>query len=312
MQTAEKLRLVLFVGFIVITYFLALIAVVRSVQRKHGGRFRRVVDRASVILALIGSVCIAYGYLIEPNTISVTKVEIESPKIPLSADGIRIVHLSDVHSDEHVRFETKVKSIVEAQRPDVIVLTGDYFNSLAAAPVFQTFLTSLMKIAPTYVVKGNWETHHHTEIEVFGSTGVHELNGSAVRLEIRGAPIWISGLAAGNEADFIPMLKDVPPGEFLVLLYHYPDFIHNAAERGVDLYLAGHTHGGQVALPFYGALVTLSRFGKRFEAGLFYERNTWMYVNRGIGLDGGFWPRVRFLVPPEVTVLDLVPGSELR
>ena len=75
---------------------------------------------------------------------------------------------------------------------------------------------------------------------------------------------------------------------FTVMLYHYGDAVEELATPGnVDLLLAGHTHGGQVALPFYGALVTFARFGKRYEGGLYRVRDTWLYVNRGIGMEGG-------------------------
>jgi predicted MPP superfamily phosphohydrolase len=89
-----------------------------------------------------------------------------------------------------------------------------------------------------------------------------------------------------------------------VLLYHFPDAIAQAARLRVDLYCAGHTHGGQVALPFYGALITLSGFDKKYEAGLYREHDTWMYVNRGIGMEGSA-PRVRFCARPEVTIIEI-------
>jgi hypothetical protein len=75
----------------------------------------------------------------------------------------------------------------------------------------------------------------------------------------------------------------------------------------VDLYLAGHTHGGQIALPFYGAIITLSKFGKKYESGEYRVGNTILYVNRGLGLAGGFNPKMRFFARPEITVFDLKP-----
>ena len=75
---------------------------------------------------------------------------------------------------------------------------------------------------------------------------------------------------------------------------------------GVDLQLSGHTHGGQVRLPLYGALLTLSAMGKRFEAGLYRLGEMALYVNRGLGMEGGAAPRVRFLCRPEITVFDLL------
>lgn len=88
-------------------------------------------------------------------------------------------------------------------------------------------------------------------------------------------------------------------------MYHSPDLVEDLPPNAVDLYVAGHTHGGQVALPFYGALVTLSRFGKKYEAGLYHVGDTTLYVNRGIGMEGGPAPRVRFCARPEITVFEI-------
>ncbi len=100
-------------------------------------------------------------------------------------------------------------------------------------------------------------------------------------------------------------LADIPHEDFKVFLYHYPGLIYTLADRGIDLHCAGHTHGGQVALPFYGAITTMARFGKRFEAGLYRVHNTQLYVNRGIGMEGGYAPRVRFWCRLEVSLLEI-------
>jgi hypothetical protein len=94
------------------------------------------------------------------------------------------------------------------------------------------------------------------------------------------------------------------------LLYHTPDLMPHAARLGVTLYLAGHTHGGQLRLPIYGAMATSSRWGKRYEMGRYQEHKTILYVNRGIGMEGLGAPRARFLAPPEVVLweLDGVPA----
>jgi hypothetical protein len=78
-----------------------------------------------------------------------------------------------------------------------------------------------------------------------------------------------------------------------------------AARHGIDLYLCGHTHGGQVRLPGFGAILTSSQLGKRYEMGLYREGQTSMYVSRGVGLEGLSAPRVRFLAPPEITLITL-------
>jgi len=104
-------------------------------------------------------------------------------------------------------------------------------------------------------------------------------------------------------------LKEIPSTAFTIFLLHTPDVIEAIARERDDLFCAGHTHGGQIALPFCGALVTLSEYGKRFEAGLHRVGDTWIYVNRGIGMEGGRPPRVRFWARPEVTVIEVVPAT---
>ena len=96
----------------------------------------------------------------------------------------------------------------------------------------------------------------------------------------------------------------------MILPHHSPDYIEEASRAGFDPYFAGHTHGGQVRIPGYGAILVLSKYGKRYEAGLYSRDRTWMYVNRGLGLESGWSPRVRLFCRPEVTVLEVVRSEE--
>jgi predicted MPP superfamily phosphohydrolase len=90
-----------------------------------------------------------------------------------------------------------------------------------------------------------------------------------------------------------------------ILLYHAPDLLPEAAQHGIELYLCGHTHGGQVRLPLIGAIWTSSHYGKRYEMGHYVQNRTNMYVSRGVGLEGLSAPRVRFLSPPEITLVTI-------
>ena len=103
------------------------------------------------------------------------------------------------------------------------------------------------------------------------------------------------------------LLNEQPPPlpHFTILLYHTPDLAPEAAEAGVDLQLSGHTHGGQVRLPLYGALYAASLYGKRFEMGRKQLDGLTLYVTRGIGMEGKSAPRVRFLCPPEIILWDI-------
>jgi len=302
MNSAETARILLFVGVIVFVFVRAVAAAVSYVRRRDKLSWHAILFMA---LAGLGLVCMAYGYLVEPNWLDVTRVTVATEKFPPGTRPVRIVHISDVHSDPRPRLEEELPRIIEAEHPDAIVFTGDSINSPPGLPVFKALLKRLTSVAPTFVVKGNWDAVYWSGLPLFQGTGVHELDGTAERLEIRGVSVWFAGLAYGNETKLNPMLNTIPSGSFIALLYHTPDLIEEVARESVDLYLAGHIHGGQVALPLYGAMLTLSKLDKKYEAGLYRERDTVLYVNRGIGMEGGSVPRVRFWSRPEVTVIDV-------
>jgi predicted MPP superfamily phosphohydrolase len=166
-------------------------------------------------------------------------------------------------------------------------------------------LTQLAKIAQTFVVKGNWDSWYFTDLDRFGGTGATELTEKAVKVRVKDKDVWIGGLPVGSKNSVETVMRGVPLGDYRIFLFHYPDFIEQMQAGKIDLYLAGHTHGGQVALPLYGALVTLSARGKQFESGLHKLGDTCEYTNRGIGMEGGMAPRVRFCARPEVTVFTI-------
>jgi predicted MPP superfamily phosphohydrolase len=132
----------------------------------------------------------------------------------------------------------------------------------------------------------------------------HQVNGQAVQL---------IGLRCSRERErdaprLRHLLGDGPAERFTLLLYHSPDLMPEAVEMAVDLYLCGHTHGGQIRLPLLGALITASDFGKRYEMGRYEEGSTTLYVSRGLGMEGLGAPRARFLAPPEIVIWTLRPS----
>lgn len=310
MSTIEQLRFGAFVAFVALVYCLAAGIVLRAVLKRPMSTrpaavwFRRIVLGA----AGFGTLCILYGFFVEPYWPEVTRVRIASPKIPRGTRPIRIVQLSDLHCDAKVRLEERLPALIAAERPDVIVFTGDAINSPAGLPNFRRCMSRLTAIAPTFAVRGNWDVWYWSDQNLFGETGVRELRGAAEPITVAGVEVFIAGVPVESEGRIGAVLSGIPDGAFSILLHHYPDEILEAARRGADLYLAGHVHGGQIALPWYGALITLSRFGKRFESGTHRVGATWLHVNRGIGMEGGIMPRVRFCARPEVTVIELVPS----
>ncbi|HEY6329080.1 MAG TPA: metallophosphoesterase [Blastocatellia bacterium] len=315
MQSIELLRVLIFVIGIGSVYGLAGAITIKGLLRRRKGTpdrrslGQRRMDWAILILAAAGVLCFTYGYLIEPYWPEIAHVQIASSKVPAGHRPIRIVQISDLHSDRTVRLENRLPELIASQKPDLIVFTGDAVNSPDAQPVFKSCLTNIARIAPTFAVKGNWDSGFGRRVNLFEGTGARELDGDAALMDIDGAPVWIAGVAVGHESRVGQVLASIPDSAFTVFLYHYPDLIPDLSTHPIDLYCAGHTHGGQVALPLYGALVTLSKFGKRYESGLYRVNHTWLYVNRGIGMEGGFAPRVRFGARPEITVIDISPGG---
>lgn len=266
------------------------------------------VRRSMYALALIGFGCFAYSYFIEPYWLEVRKIEIRSTKIPPNSPPIRIVHISDMHSDGFARLEEDLPNKIAEQKPDLIVFSGDSLNSPDGLPVFRECLNKISNIAPTFVVRGNWDVWYWSKQDLFGGINVRQLNGNVERVEVRGVPIWLTGVFVQSEDKLQEALNSIPKNEFSIFVTHYPDLIEEVQKNEIDLYCAGHTHGGQVAMPFYGSLVTFSKFGKKYEGGTYQVEKTTLNVNRGIGMEGGDTPRVRFLARPEITVIDVLPN----
>ena len=243
---------------------------------------------------------LAYGWLWEAHWVERVDVIVDTDL----SHSVRIVQLSDLHLEGFGRREERALEIVRSAKPDLILLTGDYVSkgtALAHKEHVQRFFSSLEAPFGVYAVPGNWDTNASALVE---GTGVELLVGQSARSRVRGSDVWI----AGGWYDMPPPSAD-DSADFSIYLQHSPDYLAKASDAGYNLYLAGHTHGGQVRVPGFGAVVTMSRFWKKYEAGLYREGETYLYVNRGLGLEGGWAPRVRLFCRPEVTVIDLIPKS---
>jgi predicted MPP superfamily phosphohydrolase len=257
------------------------------------------------------SLCAVDGFLIEPFSIQITRHTFSFDRLPADAPPMRIVHLSDPHVERTTTRERKLVPLVDELQPDLILLTGDYLNlsyvgDETAQRDFRTLASQLHAPYGVYAVRGSVDSPALTE-HLFAGLDIVVLENESVRLDINGQEIYLVGVACSHDLSIdIPRLdqalKGVPPDSFKILLYHSPDIIEAAAERGIDLYLAGHTHGGQIRLPLYGAIATSSMYHKEYEAGLFQVGQTYLYVSRGLGLEGAAAPRARFLCRPEVAV----------
>ena len=255
------------------------------------------------------------AYVVEPLLVETTEIKLEYGKLDPALPPVRLVHLTDTHIERSSFREEETIRKVNALRPDLIVLTGDYLNlsyihDPAAAGHFRDFVNQLQAPYGIYAVRGTVEPLPAMMADLVRDTGIVWLEQESVTVEVRGQALTLAGVACSHEpevdaARLALTLEGVPPDHLTVLLYHSPDLIREASQRQVDLVLAGHTHGGQIRLPVLGPVVTYSRYGRKYASGLFQEGDTTMYVSRGLGFEGGSLPRARFLCRPEIVSIEL-------
>jgi predicted MPP superfamily phosphohydrolase len=272
--------------------------------------------------AAIGLVCVqiliwvlgAYGAMIEPFRLQITDVAVPTLKQPNPGMPLCIVQLSDLHIERLTRRDRALPDLVARLAPDLLVLTGDFLSTSynsdpQALDDLRTLLAQFRASHGIYAIWGTVEVDLPELLRpLLQDLGIVVLQDEAIEVLVGDARLWLMGPACSRDlvADG-EMLRDLlaraPSDAFTMLLYHTPDLMPQASALGVDLYLAGHTHGGQWRLPGFGALVTSSRYWKRYEAGPYREGDTLLYVSRGLGMEGFGTPRVRLFCPPEVVVL---------
>ena len=254
------------------------------------------------------------GMVFEPYRLGVSSVPITAPAF-LPGRPLRIVHLSDLHLERLTRREQEMLAQVTALQPDLIVLTGDYVNvDYRSDPLTwqqaRSVLSQLHAPLGVYAVTGTPGVDTPAAVQaIFSGLEIVLLQDQVFHLEMEDQVLYIIGVSnLGRERDAAALQSlsaQIPPDAYSLLLYHTPDLIETASAAGTDLYLAGHTHGGQIRLPFYGALVTLSAYGMQYDMGLYQLGATTLYISRGLGMEGLGLPRARFLCPPEIVLLEL-------
>jgi len=264
---------------------------------------------------------VVYTCLIEPFVLQVSRIDLTSRKLSSQAQPIRVLQIADIHLERMTKRERKLVALVQSLQPDLILMTGDYLNQSyvgeeTATEHVRLLIRELDAPYGVYAVPGTpLIDPPEAMTRIFDGLKVKVLENESVKITIAGQEIHLVGVSCtGNlEIDHLRLeraLAVVPPRAFKIFLYHTPDLMGRVAVQRIDLYLAGHTHGGQLRLPFYGAVMTSSDYGKRYEMGLFREGNTYLYVSRGLGLEGLSAPRARFLCPPEVTLFTLRGGAK--
>lgn len=258
------------------------------------------------IAALAVVFCVIDAFHIEPNWIQVTHRTIQTDKLPKGAK-LRIVQLSDLHIAGIGKREREMISLTASQKPDIIVLTGDYLNIYGHAGnrILTCVSKQLLKIAPTYAVEGNCDSYEC--IKTLEDCGVKSITGWAVIPTRKGGEVALGHLwwSMHTAAVYIP--PDIKP-LYKVLLCHRPNTFDSAAGNGIDLMLSGHTHGGQVRVPIFGALVPDRDLIGKYQAGWYKSGKGLLNINRGMGMEPSV-PQVRFCCRPEISVIDLISSN---
>jgi predicted MPP superfamily phosphohydrolase len=275
---------------------------------------RRSFLRAGVLAA--GGLAVYSGEL-ERHWLDIHHVWIQLKNLPEAFRGFRIVQMADFHYGEYSEpsfIRTAVRA-ANALKPDLIALTGDF---ISAGPMVERIsvdfashcadLLARLESPQKYAVMGNHDAIVGSEevTAALTSRGISVLNNTAIPIERDGARFWLAGVSDALEGT--PDIKaTIPKGrsqatEPLILMAHEPDYADFIHGYGVDLMLSGHTHGGQVRIPFM-PLLNLPPLGAKYVQGLFFLGDLQLFVTRGIGTVG---VPFRFRCPPEITVITLI------
>ncbi|MBN1579935.1 MAG: metallophosphoesterase [Anaerolineae bacterium] len=263
---------------------------------------------AAVVLGLVPS----YPVFIERYIIVVNRYRILVPNLPEAFSGFRIVHLTDLHYGKLVPLGVIRYVVSKANQiaRDLVVCTGDYVHERRTTDEIDRvwpLLADLTAPAGVYATLGNHDHWADTDRSQYwlDKTG-QNLRHRTVSIAKGGQRVWFSGAGDLYEdhVNLDRLLADIPDGDCRIVLAHNPDTADTPFSARVDLMLSGHTHGGQINIPFVGPPV-LPVKNKTYSSGLkFSPRGMPVFISRGIGW--AVYP-VRFNCLPEIAVLELIP-----
>lgn len=330
-----------FVGFILISAFWAVDRVIRSagwVYRKarnaaaaHAatkdqnitlapvspGR-RQFLERSAILVSATPFVAAGYGLIRGRSDIEVTRHRIVLPRLPKAFDGFRIAQLSDLHISAFTTADKirRCVAITNDLKPDLVALTGDFltWDAGAEGEVVQA-LAPLRAPYGIFGCLGNHEIYTQTQDSItrlFAAAGIRILRHATAAIRSQNESLNLIGVdfQGCHECPTFPpqgylrgVEQLVAPEKLNILLSHNPNSFDRAAELGIDLSLAGHTHGGQLSLEFVHRGLSLSGLAYPYDRGWYEKGGAQLYVNRGIGT---IICPIRVGAPPEITVFELV------
>lgn len=275
---------------------------------------KRILLAFAIIIVLLASAG-AYSYFIEPNRLIVHEEDLPIPNWNAKLDGFKVVAISDIHGGANYITEEKIREIVEltnAQNPDLIVLLGDYVSQkkgtrgeLLKMPI-ETIADNLQGFKAkygVYAIIGNhdwWYDEKKVRAEI-ERVGIKVLENEVAPVQVGDEMVWLWGIEDYWKKRRVPTdaLDEIPSKENIIAITHNPDSLLKTPAK-ISLMMAGHSHGGQVKIPLYGAIPFVN--DPRFMAGKAVVDGKHVFVTTGVGCSG---PQFRFRVPPEIAVLNL-------
>jgi predicted MPP superfamily phosphohydrolase len=257
------------------------------------------------------------GLVLEPNDPKLVELTLPLRRLPTAWDGVRIAQLSDFHYDDTFSAVPlrKAVAVINRLQPDLVLLTGDFVtvpafsgnrrHAARAIDPCAEILEELTSKLGSFACLGNHDvaTDPAHIVSVLQGRKIQVLRNTSEPLERNGNRLWLAGVddVLEGSADLDVTLQKIPSGEPVVLMAHEPDFATHVGKYQVDFQLSGHSHGGQIRIPFFGAPV-LPKLGAKFPKGLYQVGNLRLYTNVGIGT---IVVPVRFDCPPEITLFTL-------
>ena len=264
-------------------------------------------DRLAAVILIFISAIFIYARFIEPNIIIVKNHSIDIEKT--AGKNIKIAVFSDAHIGIF-RNEKILKRVVEKINlihPNLVLIPGDFVYKINKNNI-ESALAPLSGLkAPAFAVTGNHDTGSpgidvSEEIKiVLEKYNIKFIDNNISEIKINGQQIEIIGLSDiwGGKTNF-DLLNKISDKKLTIVLTHNPDSIYQFPKTNIDLVVAGHTHGGQIRLPFVYKYAIPSEYG--FDKGFYYLRGMNIFVSPGLGMAG---LPFRFLMPPEVDILNI-------
>ncbi len=254
-----------------------------------------------------------YAKWVEPSWLDVTQVHLKLRRLPAAFSGFRLAQISDLHFGSWMTLEhfQPALDLLAAQNPDAVAITGDFVygssdEARAKLELARGAFLSLGQRFPTFAVMGNHD--YWTDVKMvrgfLGGTGIRELHNDVFAFERDGHRFYLCGVDDiwEEKYDLEAVTGQLSGRDCAVLLAHEPDFADQSASSGkFDLQISGHSHGGQVVLPFLGPPI-LPWLAHKYPLGLYQVAEMFQYTNRGLGMLN---PTVRFNCRPEITIFTL-------